>query len=93
MDIEKAYDSTPRKAVWKAMLKPCRNIPLWVAVAFLTDMVHTTYYYVLAGVGASTRISRERGLIQGCPLSATLWAWVVEDILRKLRTKWKKAGA
>ena len=46
--------------------------------------------YIVTKVGSSEPQPRERSVLQGCPISPRLFVWSLDDLMRKLRKRWRK---
>ena len=92
IDFIKAYDSLRWSAVHRALQRRNRWIPQWVGLAYMRMLMGMLYIYILAKIGVSRWISRGRGLLQGCPASPFLYMWCLDDTLKPLRRRWRRAG-
>jgi len=85
VDFEKAFDSVSHESIWEALAS--QSVP----EAYISVMQRL--YENQTGQIVSDRSSRtfglERGTKQGDPVSPALFNAVLENIMRKLKDKWK----
>ncbi|XP_071728115.1 secreted RxLR effector protein 78-like [Rutidosis leptorrhynchoides] len=82
LDLEKAYDSVPRKLIWKTL--NVRGIPSRYIRAIM-DMYDGAKSYVRTLVGNTEYFPKEVGLHQGSALSPFLFALILDELSRGIQ--------
>jgi hypothetical protein len=88
LDCNKAYDSVEWPAIWTALI--LGGTLVWAAAAYMREVARSSFTYTLKGCGISRTIRRQRGLLQGCPLSPQSFNHVLQQVLRRCVKTWKK---
>ena len=81
INCQKAYDSVEWPFLWWTMLASGTRI--WAVACYLHEISLFTFTYVLQTVPPSRPTRRQRGLLQGCPLSPVLFNQVLQRVLVK----------
>lgn len=83
IDIKKAYDSVPRSELWKAIEEIAveRNL-----VRAIKDLYKQNMVSIKTGKRISCSFKTTKGLLQGCPISPTLFKIYLEKTLKN----WKR---
>jgi len=88
VDFEKAFDTIEHEAIWQALAS--QGVPNKVIQVF------KHLYGGQQGTVGGDRVSRKfaigRGSRQGDPISPALFNAVLEEVFRKLKTKWREEG-
>ena len=79
-----------RRRLWTALLTG--SAQLWAVAAYIREIIKAIYKYEMRSVGISQAIRRSRGLLQGCPLSPMAFNKIMEQVMRRCRKKWRRAG-
>jgi hypothetical protein len=89
IDIEKAYDSVPRKLLWQALEQASIS-------EHIRDILKSMYSNNRCQVQVGSSLSREfctsKGLLQGCCISPTLFKIYIDMSLRRLSQKCHTMG-
>ena len=82
LDIEKAFDSVPRTAIWECLMK--KNVPMELiqSVKMLYD---DCYSCVQVGNGYSDWFQTCRGVQQGSALSPLLFITIMDEIIKEVK--------
>lgn len=83
IDLKKAYDTVPRKELWKAMER--LDIPITLTNAMKT-LYRNNKIHIKVGNKIVNSLTTSKGLLQGCPTSPTLFKIFLEHAL----TTWKR---
>ena len=82
LDIKQAYDSVSMTALRSALrLKGCSNL----VTDFIVSIYESSQYTILIPGGGQTTVMGTVGLRQGCPLSATLFLLIMDQIIREVQ--------
>jgi hypothetical protein len=82
VDLRKAYDTVPHEALFVKMEKYGVGPRM---MAWLRSLYSTSSLRIRCGNGLSPRVSLQRGLRQGCPLSPILFDIFIDDCLEGSR--------
>jgi hypothetical protein len=89
IDIEKAYDSVPRKLLWQALEQAAIS-------EHIIDILKSMYSNKRCQVKGASHLSREfytsKGLLQGCCISPTLFKIYIDTSLRRWSQKCRTMG-
>jgi len=77
VDLEKAYDTTPRELIWHCLRK--RQVPE-AYIDIIRDMYRDSTTQVVTNVGETEEIKIEVGLHQGSALSSLLFIIIMDVI-------------
>ena len=78
IDLEKAYDTVPRKLLWKAL--HMANIQGHL-IRIIQEMYKDNICQVKIGNTLSKKFRTSKGLLQGCPMSPTLFKIYIDSCL------------
>ncbi|CAB1105020.1 unnamed protein product [Ectocarpus sp. CCAP 1310/34] len=79
LDVQKAYDTVWRNALWKRLSKHGIKGKMW---RVLTTMTECTKRAVMLAGELSEFFNIEQGVPQGCTLSPTLFQVLINDLLK-----------
>jgi hypothetical protein len=77
-DLVKAYDSVPRKLLWKALGKANINQSV---IQIIRSIYNNNKFRIKIRSNLSDEFCNTKGLLQGCPMSPTLFKKYVDTAL------------
>jgi hypothetical protein len=88
-DLEKAYDSVPRKLLWQVLEKA--NVSQSVT-QIIRNIHSNNKCRIKIRSNLSDELCNTKGLLQGCPMSPTLFKIYIDTALKEWSRKCKRMG-
>jgi hypothetical protein len=88
-DLEKAYDSVPRKLLWQALEKA--NVSQSV-IQIIRNIYSNNKCRIKIRSNLSDEFCNTKGLLQGCPMSPTLFKIYIDPALKEWSRKCERMG-
>jgi hypothetical protein len=88
-DLEKAYDSVPRKLLWQALEKANVNQSV---IQIIRNIYNNNKCRIKLRANLSEEFCNKKGLLQGCPMSPTLYKIYIDTSLKEWSRKCKQMG-
>jgi hypothetical protein len=88
-DLEKAYDSVPRKLLWQALEKANESQSV---IQIIRNIYSNNKCRIKIRSNLSDEFCNIKGLLKGCPMSPTLFKIYIDTALKEWSRKCKRMG-